>query len=192
MIVSMRLVRSAFLITMFVGLVGCSTRGRSIQGISNFDTVTEGVLYRGGQPSREGIKSLKKQGVRTIVNLRADTLPWEKEEVEKAGMNYVFIPTLAEKTDPASIERFLRAMETEEKPVFVHCRFGRDRTGLNVAMYRIIDQGWARDEAIRELHEHGYQWAWFPGIENYLTTFDARGYGAPKSETGAASAVGVE
>lgn len=165
-------------------MLGCSTTGKNVQGIHNFDTVKEVVLYRGAQPSQEGIETLKKRGVRTVVNLRDDPVSWEKEAVEKAGMKYVFIPTVAQKTDPGSIERFLKTMTDGEKPVFVHCHVGRDRTGLNVAMYRIVEAGESREAAIRDLHDHGYQWVFFPGIEKYLKKFDARRYEAPTGGRG--------
>src|SRR5688572_25337110 len=80
-----------------VGCTGCSTVGKSAPGINNFAEVEKDVLYRGAQPTERGIKHLADQGVQTVVNLRADPLPWEKDAVIKAGMNYVWIPSLAEK-----------------------------------------------------------------------------------------------
>jgi tyrosine-protein phosphatase SIW14 len=159
-------------IVMLLCAGGCSTVGKSVPGINNFAEVEKDVLYRGAQPSERGIEHLADQGVKTVVNLRADPLPWEKDAVTKAGMNYVWIPSLAEKTDPAVVRKFLATVRERNQPVFVHCRVGRDRTGLNCAAYRIVEQGWSRPKAIRELHEHGYHWAWFPGIERYLKSFD--------------------
>jgi tyrosine-protein phosphatase SIW14 len=176
MISPMRAVPNTALILILGLMVGCSTTGKNIAGINNFDTVKDGVLYRGAQPSREGIQTLKAQGVRTVVNLRDDPPSWEKEAVEQAGMNYVSIPSVAHKTDPAAIQRFLQTMKDGDKPVFVHCHVGRDRTGLNVATYRIVEEGATRDAAIKDLHDHGYQWLFFPGIEKYLKSFDPAQY----------------
>jgi protein tyrosine phosphatase (PTP) superfamily phosphohydrolase (DUF442 family) len=176
MIALMRVVRNAAAIVMLGVMLGCSTTGKTVAGINNFDTVKEGVLYRGAQPSKEGIATLKARGVLTVVNLRDDPASWEKDAVEGAGMKYVSIPSDASKTNPAGIEAFLRTMENGEKPVFVHCHVGRDRTGLNVAVYRIVDEGESREAAIRDLHDHGYQSLFFPGIERYLKTFDPQRY----------------
>ena len=69
---------------------GCASVGRNVPGIRNYAKVEDG-LYRGGQPSREGIENLKRQGFRTIINLRDDFNPRERGWVEAVGMNYVLI-----------------------------------------------------------------------------------------------------
>ncbi|MBC7739269.1 MAG: protein-tyrosine-phosphatase, partial [Candidatus Saccharibacteria bacterium] len=55
----------------------------------------------------------------------------------------------------------------------VHCHHGADRTGLIVALYRLIAQGWSRDAAIAELIEGGYGfhpiWA---NIPRYVQSVD--------------------
>jgi uncharacterized protein (TIGR01244 family) len=165
-----------FVILCAFAVSGCATKGKNIRGVENFAIVQVGVLLRGAQPTAEGIKELSHRGVKTVINLRADAKPWEKEKVNQAGMDYVFIPTVAERNDPQAIAKFLDAVRTKEKPAFVHCRVGRDRTGLEVAVWRITDCGWTKDDAIKELHEHGYQWAWFPNIERYLRTFDPKSF----------------
>jgi uncharacterized protein (TIGR01244 family) len=171
---------------------GCATVGKDIPGIYNFAEVEKDVLYRGGQPTEKGIKHLSDRGVKTVVNLRADPLAWEKDAVEKAGMQYVWLPSLAERTDSKVVARFLSTVRASDGPVLVHCRVGRDRTGLNVAAYRICEQGWDRHRAIKELHAHGYHWAWFPGIERYLKTFDSTRFASAKKKGDASIAPTVE
>jgi len=150
---------------------GCATVGKDVPGVSNFGEVEKGQLYRGAQPSEKGIHYLADNGIRTVVNLRDDPQKWEKQAVEKAGMQYVWIPSTASKADPKVVDKFLTTMRQGDTPVFVHCKAGRDRTGLNVAAYRIIHDDWDRKRAITELHAYGYNWALFPGIEKYLKTF---------------------
>jgi protein tyrosine phosphatase (PTP) superfamily phosphohydrolase (DUF442 family) len=146
---------------------GCATSGRNVRGIANFATVEDG-LYRGGQPSEIGIDQLRKQGVKTIINLRDDFDPREEGWVHDAGMHYVLIRTSAARIRTAEVARFLDEMEKAPRPIFVHCYHGRDRTGLEIAVYRIVKCGWTRDAALRELYAHGYQWAAFPGIARYV------------------------
>ena len=151
---------------------GCATVGKPITGVENFAVVVDDELYRGGQPSYEGITSLKEHGVRTVIDLRDDRNPAERMWVEEAGMAYVNIGTNAGRVEPAKIATFLKEVDEAQKPIFVHCYHGRDRTGLEVAVYRMVEQGWSREAALNELYAHGYHWAWFPGIARYVRTFD--------------------
>ena len=163
------------LITLFMLLsgiaAGCQTVGSPITGVGNFATVDEG-LYRGAQPTYEGIQELKERGVRTVIDLRDDRNPAERLWVEDAGMAYVNIPSNAGRVEPAKVERFLKEIDEAQKPVFVHCHRGRDRTGLAVAAYRMVMQDWPREAALKELYAHGHQWVAFPGIARYVRTFD--------------------
>jgi protein tyrosine phosphatase (PTP) superfamily phosphohydrolase (DUF442 family) len=113
-----------------------------------------------------------------VINLRDDANPAERGWVESLGMTDVLIPQNAAMVEPGKLLEFLGQMETAPKPAFVHCRLGRDRTGLCVAVYRIVAQGWDRDRAIRELYAHGYNWPFFPGIVRYVRGFDTGGYRA--------------
>jgi tyrosine-protein phosphatase SIW14 len=91
-------------------------------------------------------------------------------------MRYVVIPMSPMKVEPAKVAAFLDEMKQSPRPVFVHCRQGRDRTGLEVAVYRIVEDDWSREAALNELYAHGYHWAVFPGIARYLKTFDPKQY----------------
>jgi protein tyrosine/serine phosphatase len=51
---------------------------------------------------------------------------------------------LATISDPAS------------QPVFVHCMQGRDRTGLIIALYRVIYEHWTPKDAHDEMMAHGF------------------------------------
>lgn len=163
----------AFLLLMLAG--GCSTVGTRVTGVDNFALVEDG-LYRGAQPSQLGVAQLKETGVRTVIDLRDDRNPAERAWVEAAGMTYVNIPTNAAVVEPGKIAAFLDAVKDARRPVFVHCRRGRDRTGLEIAVYRIVEQEWSREAALKELYAHGHQWLAFPGIARYVKSFDAEQY----------------
>ena len=155
---------------------GCATVGKPVRGVDNFAVVDSGpgALYRGGQPSRTGVKTLKEMGVRTVIDLRADAVSWERSAVEAAGMTYVNIPTVAWDVDPDRVEQVLETVRTCKRPAFIHCRHGRDRTGLSVAVYRMVEQpdAWTRQAAISDLRQHGYHSLLFPGIQRYLASFE--------------------
>ena len=160
------------------GVGGCAPAsvGRSEQGVENFARV-EGAphaIYRGAQPTPEGIARLASSDykVSTVIDLRDDGKDWEAGAVAANGMVYKRIPSNAGKVEPAKIKEFLSTVAGAPGPVFVHCKEGRDRTGLEIAMYRIMVQGWTRDAAVEELRAHGYNRFWFPGIERYVMSFD--------------------
>ena len=46
-------------------------------------------------------------------------------------------------------------MNSENHPIFVHCRHGADRTGMMSALYRIKHDGWSKQEAIDEMVHGG-------------------------------------
>lgn len=170
---------------------GCATVGRNVPGIDNLATVDPAPdpLYRGGQPSRQGIRTLQKMGVRTIIDLRNDPVRWERQHVTDAGMQYINIPTNAAVVDPIRIAQFLVAVRTAERPIFVHCKRGRDRTGLEIAVYRMVEQAeqWTRDAAIAELMRHGHQWVAFPGIRRYLRTYDPLNFASEAAQLSGAT-----
>ncbi|GHV42496.1 hypothetical protein FACS1894187_24770 [Synergistales bacterium] len=41
-------------------------------------------------------------------------------------------------------------------PYLVHCMDGADRTGMIIAVYRMVAQGWSRGEAVDEMMNGGY------------------------------------
>jgi protein tyrosine/serine phosphatase len=59
--------------------------------------------------------------------------------------------------DDDKVERFLRIVtDPSRTPVFVHCQHGADRTGMMVAMYRVVVQGWSKADAIDEMRRGGF------------------------------------
>lgn len=147
------------------------------KGIPNFAEVTPN-LYRGGQPSADGLAALKDLGVDVIVDLRGSASDSERDAVTKLGMQYVSIPSHCPFPRDKPWARFLQVMrENHNKKVFVHCRLGDDRTGLAIASYRIADEGWSTDEALNEMKEFGFTGVHHvicPGLAEYIGRFPER------------------
>lgn len=45
---------------------------------------------------------------------------------------------------------------TPEKPAYIHCEHGADRTGLVVALHRVVHLGWSKEEAYAEWVKNGH------------------------------------
>ncbi len=131
----------------------------NLPGLSNMGRVTPGI-YRGAQPEKEGYATLKKMGVRTVINLR--TSMSEKKAVEAAGMRSIEVPIEMSRDGlKAKVDRVVALMAAPvNQPVFVHCRQGRDRTGIVVAAYRMKMEGWSLAEAEAEMESFGFNHIW--------------------------------
>jgi protein tyrosine phosphatase (PTP) superfamily phosphohydrolase (DUF442 family) len=146
-----------------------------IAGIHNAGKVSE-VLFRGAQPSAQGLAELKKLGVTTIVDLRGNRgeVQWERQQAEALGMHFVDIPVLGWSAPAnAQVAQFLKLFEDPGQKIFVHCRFGSDRTSVMVATYRIALQKWTADEAVEEMYSFGFHYHWYPRMRSYIRNFPA-------------------
>jgi tyrosine-protein phosphatase SIW14 len=140
-----------------------------LPGLKNFAQVSP-ILYRGEQPGAEGFQTLKKMGVKTVVNLRS--LHSDRKELQGLGLQYVHIPCQAWNPSEADVAAFMQVVRNpKNQPVFVHCQHGADRTGMMVAVYRMTEQGWGNADAGKEIHNFGFHKIW-ADISDYLKRFD--------------------
>jgi protein tyrosine/serine phosphatase len=131
-----------------------------LPGVTNCYQVTTN-LYRGAQPTSDGMKQLKTLGVKTVVNLRA--FHSDTDKVAGTGLKSVRFETKPWHAEEEDVVRFLKVVtDTNNLPVFVHCQRGADRTGLMCAMYRIVVCGWTKEQAIDEMKHGGFDFnpAW--------------------------------
>ena len=125
-----------------------------LNGVPNLHKITDN-LYRSAQPTEEGMKNLRQMGMVTIVNLRSFNS--DRDEIGDTGLGYEHIYMKAWHPERKEVIRFLQIVTNEKRtPVLFHCKHGADRTGTMCALYRIIVQGWATDEAIKEMTEGNY------------------------------------
>lgn len=148
-----------------------------LDGVPNFQKVNDGV-YRGGQPSSGGFKSLAGLGVRTVIDLRPageHSQDREKSWVESSGMHYVSVPLRGMSApSPGDVAKILAILNRASAgPVFVHCRRGADRTGTIIACYRISHDRWENREALHEARGYGMS-MWERAMMHYVL-----GYRAP-------------
>ena len=142
------------------------------ENLHNFHRVSP-VLFRGAQPSVEGLKELEKMGVKTVVNLRM--LHSDKDEITGVKLDEKRIKFNPFHPEDEDMVKFLKIVtDPEKQPVFVHCQHGSDRTGTACALYRMAVQGWSKEDAIKEMREGGYGFHedYFENLLEYLHGVD--------------------
>ncbi|WP_159566996.1 dual specificity protein phosphatase family protein [Budvicia diplopodorum] len=143
----------------------------SNSSVDNFYQVSD-ELYRSGQPGAPQMKELEQRGVKSILNLR--NFHTDNNEAKGTQLKLYHVPMEAGRLTEPQLISALRVMKYAPKPMVVHCWHGSDRTGLMVAMYRMVYQGWPKDAALAELKqpEFGYhQWAYY-NIVQYIDRVD--------------------
>jgi len=128
----------------------------TLTGVKNFGEVTP-YLYRGAQPSRDGFKALAAMGVDIVVDGRLSGQDSERKVVTALGMRYVSIPWHCLFPKDRTFAKFLAVLrDNPKKKIFVHCRYGDDRTGMMVAAYRMAVEDWSAEAAWKEMQQFGF------------------------------------
>ena len=150
-----------------VGAVACASaerKGAEIRAItteklepSECGTITRlhtlGGVFLASQPKPEDFAQAKKDGVKTVINLRqaAEIKDFdEKQVVEAEGLLYVNLPfeRPAELTD-AVFDTVREHLKTAKRPILLHCG-SANRVGAVWLPYRVLDGGLTYDEALEE------------------------------------------
>ena len=158
-----------------------SVVSKATSAIPYFSTFGDG-LFRGGRPTAAAFQELKNLGIKTVVDLQGgdignSTFGWiadfmepgeapswiafEKNKVESMGMTFLNLPInslddVNAKTGYGIGQMLAFMNDPKNQPVFIHCEHGIDRTGLLVALYRVLYQGWTRADAHDEMVEMGH------------------------------------
>jgi protein tyrosine phosphatase (PTP) superfamily phosphohydrolase (DUF442 family) len=144
---------------------------------ANFGVVVPG-FYRGAEPDADCLAHLAALGVRTVVSLRDDEEAAEREQAraEALGMRFVSLPMSGfGRPSWAEVRRALDLVRApEHRPVFLHCRRGRDRTGVVVAAHRMTHEGWPVERAMDEAEDFGLAW-WQIRMKKFIRDFRADG-----------------
>lgn len=110
-------------------------------------------ILASGQPTKEQLSTLSKEGVKHIVNLRpASELDWdESAHVRSLGMHYTSIPVSGAadltKENALLLDRTLGDIGT--KPALVHCSSG-NRVGALIAIRESTVRGKSTSKSIRK------------------------------------------
>ncbi len=153
-----------FLALVFV--LAAATPPEAQAEILRFREVEAGQIYRGSQPETlEDFAFLQSLGIRTLLDLRtsSDDITRERRLGKAFGfrvlnrqLNGFFGPSLGDLGDEELDEIQDLLKDPRLHPIFVHCRHGKDRTGLVVGIYRVETQGWSPEHAYREMRSLGF------------------------------------
>ncbi|RII25633.1 MAG: protein-tyrosine-phosphatase [Geobacter sp.] len=136
-----------------------SERIYNLPGLSNVGRIAPGI-YRGAQPGADGYATLKKMGIRTVIDFR--TTENDRQQVEAAGMRSILVPIqMDNKGLREKVDKVVALMaDPANQPVFIHCRHGQDRTGIVSAAYRMKMDGWSLKDAETEMQAFGFNNVW--------------------------------
>jgi protein tyrosine/serine phosphatase len=157
--------------------------------LPNFGVVRPGELYRGGQPrmsrkdhNPDGFELLdEKYNVRTIVDLTNEPIDrWlmgrkadcaEMTRVQRKHLRYVQIPSVEWYPSREHLIKFLRIFQNpENRPVFVHCSAGENRSGALVAGFRVIEDSWQPADAKKEMRNFSVLPIWTLVNDRFVDT----------------------
>jgi protein tyrosine/serine phosphatase len=143
----------------------------NMAGVANLHKINDG-LYRSAQPTKEGMMNLERMGIKTVINLRS--FHSDSDELKGTALLNDELSVKTWHIEDEDVIRVLRILrKTENGPFLIHCQHGADRTGVMSALYRIVVQGWSRDEAIKEMVDGGYRFhSIWSNIVQYVNKVD--------------------
>ena len=120
----------------------------TLQGVTNLNQVTPNI-YRSAQPDIGGFANMAKAlKLKTVIDLRESQTDAAYPGDTKIKPYYVPMNAMHITTDQVVAALKLIKAHEGEGPILVHCLHGADRTGVVIAMYRIIYQGWTDRKSV--------------------------------------------
>lgn len=169
----MKLLVASFLIVLSnIGTQVFAAESQVLRGDfeASFKKVNENI-YRSRRPDYEDLQAMKNRGIKTIINLENDPVVVrnEKTMAESLGFKFFSFP-MSWITTPSDdqVDEILAAMQNQDLfPLVIHCKFGKDRTGLMVGLYRVLAEEWSRNRAHEEMVDYGFHVEYI-ALENYF------------------------
>jgi Protein tyrosine/serine phosphatase len=121
--------------------------------IENFFQIDD-EFFRSGNPSKEAFRELESLGIMEVINLQ--TYHSDDDEAEGTKVTLHRVKMNAHRITEEDVVEVLRLIKDRKGKILIHCKHGSDRTGLIAAMYRVIFQGWTKEDATDELINGGY------------------------------------
>lgn len=127
--------------------------------IPEFHQVSEGI-YRGGHPTQAGLAELARMGIKTDLNLEnSSAVALETEQATQLGLVVISKPMSMFWAPSDSLANEILAVlaDPSNRPIFIHCTYGQDRTGLMVGLHRVLAEGWRPADAYQEMLNYNFK-----------------------------------
>jgi tyrosine-protein phosphatase SIW14 len=129
---------------------------------------------RGAEPASGGIETLRRLGVKTVIDLRSiyDHTDDAGLAAEQAGLRYYWLPLgVWNPATDAQAREFVTLVTDESKgPFYIFCDDGLHRTGEMSAIYRVARHHWGVEQALKEMDEVGFN-PYYYSLRNYVWTY---------------------
>jgi protein tyrosine phosphatase len=137
--------------------------------IENSCVVAPQVLWRGAKPDGLAAASLIERGVKTVVNLELlhDDLKTFESAKLSSSQSYQLqyfrvadwepLVALSTRLVDDHVAHFIAITRSQPKPIYVHCRSGRNRTGVMVAAYNVFN-GMPIEDAVADMQRYNGEW----------------------------------
>lgn len=128
-------------------------------------------FYRGSEVGIKEIQLLASQGIKQIINLKVQK-PKEIKRIKKIcetqGISYINVPiNVFEKPDVEELKAIVQGA-TVDNPIYVHCKYGEDRTGFVTGIHLLLKENWPVEEILQDMEQKGYKKALFPQFADTL------------------------
>ncbi|MEC9373608.1 MAG: hypothetical protein VYC34_07180 [Planctomycetota bacterium] len=143
---------------------------KDLPGIHNVILFGDGV-YSGSVPEGDaGFDTLQALGIRTIISV--DGARPDLERAKSRGMRYVHIPIQYSGIDDDDAMDLAKAMDTVERPIFMHCHHGKHRGPAATAMALVETGEMTAEKGVEMLKLAGTSPS-YPGLYRCVGTASA-------------------
>jgi len=154
--------------------------------MQNTVKVSDDVLV-GPQPTREELRELVGEGIRTVVNFRTpgeEDQPMSPEEeaevVRELGLNYLHVPVSMKSLSTTTVDNLREEFRGMPGPAFAHCRKGK-RAAAMLLMHLATEHGWSGEETIERAESLGFAFDQ-PKLGQFVVNY-VDSHGATKEST---------
>lgn len=142
----------------------------------NVSIVRQGQVYRGPQPYTPAQWAYLKQiGIRTVCKWNYDDEGSDQGAID-TGMTVIKVPMpprdvwqAVGRPDLTDVLRGAALLaESSLYPIFEHCTYGHDRTGIVTGVWRVEYCNWPHEQAFQEMMEYGFH----PELLNLMWTWE--------------------
>lgn len=152
--------------------------GSSQQSAPNFHPVAPGI-FRSGHLLASSILLLRQNAMKTILSLEdygddPQGAQTDRAWAEQNSFTFIHQPMDWHNGGPdfEAINAALAVISRpSNQPIIVHCRQGKDRTGIVIAAYRVKYQNWTVEAAVQEMHQlgmHSQFYSWDRVLTRYV------------------------